>query len=167
MYQLAILTVFPVAVIFAAAMDLFSMTIPNRISLALIAGFFCLAPFAGLNLQDIGMHVLAGLTMLAIMIGLFSLNYIGGGDAKLASAVALWFGFGDLLEYAFVATMLGGLLSIGFLAFRMVPLPYEWARAPWIERLHTPRGHIPYGIALAVGALITYNQSFWLRSVVG
>jgi prepilin peptidase CpaA len=49
-YQIAILTVFPIAVIFAAAMDLFSMTIPNRISLVLIAGFFCLAPFSGLGL---------------------------------------------------------------------------------------------------------------------
>jgi prepilin peptidase CpaA len=166
-YQIAILTVFPIAVIFAAAMDLFSMTIPNRISLVLIAGFFCLAPFAGLGLEDIGMHVLAGLLMLAITICLFSLNFIGGGDAKLASAVALWFGFGDLLEYVFCATMLGGLLSVAFLVFRQVPLPYAWAQAPWIERLHTPRGGIPYGIALAVAALITYNQSFWLRSVTG
>jgi prepilin peptidase CpaA len=166
-YQLAILTVFPVAVIFAAAMDLFSMTIPNRISLALIAGFFCLAPFSGLNLEDIGMHVLAALLMLTITIGLFSLHFIGGGDAKLASAVALWFGFGSLLEYVFVATLLGGLLSVAFLLFRQVPLHYEWARAPWIQRLHAPRGGIPYGIALAVAALITYNQSFWLRSVTG
>jgi prepilin peptidase CpaA len=166
-YQIAILTVFPIAVIFAAAMDLFSMTIPNRISLVLVAGFFCLAPFAGLGMQDIGMHVLAGLLMLVITIGLFSLNFIGGGDAKLASAVALWFGFGDLLEYVFAATMLGGLLSVAFLLFRQVPLPYAWARAPWIERLHAPRGGIPYGIALALAALITYNQSFWLRSVAG
>jgi prepilin peptidase CpaA len=166
-YHIAILTVFPIAVIFAAAMDLFSMTIPNRISLVLIAGFFALAPFAGLSMHDVGMHVLAGLLMLGITIGLFSLRFIGGGDAKLSSAVALWFGFGDLLEYVFVATMLGGLLSVAFLAFRQVPLPYEWARAPWIQRLHAPRGGIPYGIALALGALITYNQSFWLRSVAG
>jgi prepilin peptidase CpaA len=166
-YHIAILTVFPIAVIFAAAMDLFSMTIPNRISLVLIAGFFALAPFAGLSLQDVGMHVLAGLLMLGITVVLFSLHFIGGGDAKLASAVALWFGFGDLLEYVFVATMLGGVLSVAFLAFRQLPLPYEWARAPWIQRLHAPRGGIPYGIALALGALITYNQSFWLRSVAG
>jgi prepilin peptidase CpaA len=164
-YQIAILTVFPIAVIFAAAMDLFSMTIPNRISLVLIAGFFCLAPFSGLNLEQIGMHVLAGLLMLAITVGLFSLRFIGGGDAKLASAVALWFGFGDLLEYVFMATMIGGVLSVAFLLFRQVPLPYGWARAAWIQRLHAPRGGIPYGIALALAALITYNQSFWLRSV--
>jgi prepilin peptidase CpaA len=164
-YHLAILTLFPAAVIFAAAMDLFSMTIPNRISLALVAGFFCLAPFSGLDLQQIGMHVLAGLLMLAIMVTLFAFNLLGGGDAKLASAVALWLGFGDLLDYAFTASLLGGVLSIAFLAFRQVPLPYEWARAPWIERLHAPRAGIPYGIALSVAALIVYNQSFWMRGL--
>ena len=47
MYELAILTVFPAAVAFAGAMDLFTMTIPNRISLALVAGFAVLAPLAG------------------------------------------------------------------------------------------------------------------------
>jgi len=166
-YQIAILTLFPVAVIFAAAMDLFSMTIPNRISLALIAGFFCLAPFAGLTLEDIGMHVLAGLVMLAITITLFAFHFIGGGDAKLAAAVSLWFGFGGLLEYAVYASLLGGVLSIAFIVFRQVPLPYAWARAAWVERLHAPRGGIPYGIALSAAALIVYHQSFWLRGLSG
>lgn len=166
-YHIAILTIFPAAVIFAAAMDLFSMTIPNRISLTLVAAFFCLAPFAGLSLEDVGMHVLAGLLMLSITIGLFAMNYIGGGDAKLASSVALWLGFGDLMEYALYASLLGGALSIAFLAFRQLPLPYAWARAEWVERLHAPRGGIPYGIALSVAALIVYNQSFWLRSIAG
>ena len=168
MYHIAILTIFPTAVILAAAMDLFSMTIPNRISLALLAGFFCLAPFSGLSLQDVGMHVLAGLLMLAITITLFAMHYIGGGDAKLASAVALWLGFGDdLLLYGLYASILGGALSILFILFRQVPLPYKWARAPWIARLHAPRGGIPYGIALAVAALIVYHQSFWLRGLTG
>ena len=167
MYQIAILTIFPAAVIFAAAMDLFSMTIPNRISLALIAGFFCLAPVSGLSLEDIGLHVLAGLLMLAITVTLFSLNYIGGGDAKLAAAVALWLGFGDLLAYGIYASLLGGALSIAFIVFRQVPLPEALARTPWIERLHTPKGGIPYGIALALAGLIVYHQSFWLRGLAG
>lgn len=165
MYQIALLTIFPAAVIFAAAFDLFSMTIPNRISLALIAGFFCLAPFANLSLEDIGMHVLAGLLMLSVTVALFAFNLIGGGDAKLAAAVALWLGFNDLLAYAVTASILGGVLSIGFLLFRQIPLPYAWAKAPWIERLHTPRGGIPYGIALSAAALIIYHQSFWMRGL--
>ena len=80
MYQLALLTIFPAAVIFAAAMDLFSMTIPNRISIALVAGFFCLAPFSNLSFEDVGMHVLAGLLMLSITVTMFAFHFIGGGD---------------------------------------------------------------------------------------
>ena len=167
MYQIALLTVFPTAVIFAAAMDLFSMTIPNRISLVLVAGFFCLAPFANLSLEDVGMHVLAGLTMLAFTVTLFAFKFLGGGDAKLAAAAALWLGFDDLLAYAFTASLIGGALSLGFLMFRQVPLPYAWARAPWIERLHMPRGDIPYGVALAAAALIVYHQSVWMRGLAG
>ena len=168
MYQIAVLTIFPAAVILAAFTDFFSMTIPNRISLALVAGFFCLAPFAGLSLQDMGLHVLAGLLVLALTVALFAFNFIGGGDAKLAAAVALWLGLGDdLLDYGFAASMLGGLLSIAFIAFRRVPLPYKWAEAAWIARLHAPRGGIPYGIALSVAALLVYHQSFWLRGISG
>ena len=168
MYQIAVLTIFPVAVILAAATDLFSMTIPNRISLALVVGFFCLAPFAGLSVQDIGMHVLAGLLVLALTVTLFAFRLLGGGDAKLASAVALWLGFGnDLLEYGFDASMIGGVLALAFLAFRQIPLPYKWAEAPWIARLHAPRGGMPYGIALSVAALIVYHQSFWMHRISG
>ena len=167
MYQLALLTIFPAAVIFAAAWDLFSMTIPNRISLALVAGFFCLAPFSHLSLEDIGMHVLAGLLVLSITVAMFAFHFIGGGDAKLAAAVALWFGFSDLLTYAVTASMFGGVLSIAFLVFRQMPLPYAWAGAVWIKRLHAPRGGIPYGVALSAAALIVYHESFWMRGFAG
>ena len=107
------------------------------------------------------------ITRSLLTVTLFALHYIGGGDAKLASAVALWLGFGELLTYGLYASLLGGALSIGFLAFRQVPLPYAWAQAPWIERLHAPRGGIPYGIALSVAGLIVYHQSFWLRGLAG
>ena len=56
MYEFAILTVFPFAVAFAGAMDLFTMTIPNRISLAMIAAFAVLAPLAGLGLGNMAYH---------------------------------------------------------------------------------------------------------------
>ena len=89
MYEFAILTVFPFAVAFAGAMDLFTMTIPNRISLAMIAAFAVLAPLAGLGLGNIAYHAGAGLLVLAIGVLLFIPGWIGGGDAKLAAASGL------------------------------------------------------------------------------
>ena len=49
--------------------------------------------------------------------------------------------------------------------FRQVPLPYEWAKALWIQRLHKPNGGIPFGIALAAAALFVYHHSFWMRGL--
>ena len=52
-----LLTIFPGAMAFAAATDLFTMTVPNRLVLVLTAGFFILAPMVGLGWADIGLHV--------------------------------------------------------------------------------------------------------------
>ncbi len=167
MYELAIMLVFPALVVFGGAMDLFSMTIPNRVSILLIAAFFCLAPFSNMSLADVGMHVAAGLTVLAVTFALFSFRIIGGGDAKLAAAVALWLGFSNLVDYSIMTALLGGALAITLLGFRKIPLPASWVHFEWLDRLHRPKGDIPYGIALSAAALIVYQQSFWYRAVTG
>jgi prepilin peptidase CpaA len=166
-YDFAILTIFPAAVIFAAAYDLFSMTIPNRISIALIAGFFLVVPFSNLTLQDVGWHILGAVIVLLVTGTMFAFNKLGGGDAKLATAVALWLGMSNLLDFGMLATLLGGLLALGFLAFRRYPLPFLWAEADWVQRLHKRGNGIPYGLALAAAALIVYKDSFWFRGIGG
>ncbi|HRK18235.1 MAG TPA: prepilin peptidase [Hyphomicrobiaceae bacterium] len=165
MYEFAVLTILPAAVIFAAAFDLFTMTIPNRISLALIGGFFLIAPFSSLTLVDIGWHVAAAAIVLAITFTLFAFGFLGGGDAKLATAIALWLGISNVVDFWLLATVLGGLLALAFLSFRKLPLPFAWAEAEWIQRLHKPNGGIPYGVALAAAALLIYKDSFWFRSL--
>jgi prepilin peptidase CpaA len=161
MYDLAILTVFPAAVAFAGAMDLFTMTIPNRISLALVAGFVVLAPFAGLGVADLASHAGAGLLVLAIGVLLFIPGWIGGGDAKLTAAVALWLGFENLFAYLFCVAIAGGALTILFLKVRATPLPLFVCTQSWAVRLHDRRTGVPYGIALAGGALLVYPHTSW------
>ena len=85
---------------------------------------------------------------------LFALGYIGGGDAKLFAAVALWLGPHDLLSYTLVATLLGGFLTLTLLGLRHLPLPAGLARQDWILKLHDNRSGIPYGVALAAGAFV-------------
>jgi len=156
------LLLFPALMAFAASSDLFTMTISNRLSLALAAGFLLLAAVTGMGLHDFGMHLAAGALVLAVAFALFSQGWIGGGDAKLAAATALWFGFGHLLDYLVYASLFGGVLALVLIQFRKLPLPAPLARQHWILRLHEKGGGVPYGIALAAAALIVYPKTGWM-----
>ncbi len=157
------LLLFPALMAFAASSDLITMTISNRISLALIAGFLVLAVMTGMPLAEIGMHVGAAAAVLAVAFVFFARGWIGGGDAKLAAATAMWLGFDQLPNYVIVASLLGGILTIAILRFRMMPLPSALAGQEWAKRLHRMDTGIPYGIALA--ALMIYPDTPWMKSL--
>ena len=158
------LTLFPAMMAFAASSDLFTMTISNRVSLMLVGGFFALAAITGVDAAEMISHLSAGCVVLVAGFGLFARGIIGGGDAKLAAAAALWLGFDHLLPYLLLASLLGGALSIGLIWFRMAPLPEWLARQTWIERLHAKDGGVPYGIALAAAALAVYPDTAWMAA---
>jgi prepilin peptidase CpaA len=160
------LLLFPALIAFAASSDLLTMTISNRVSLALAAGFLALAAINGMSLQDIGMHAGAGGVVLAAGFACFSFGWIGGGDAKLAAATALWFGFSYLLDYLVYASLFGGALTLLLIQFRLLPLPAMLARHGWIMRLHEKGGGVPYGIALAAAALIVYPKTGWMSAII-
>ncbi|HXX25917.1 MAG TPA: prepilin peptidase [Pseudolabrys sp.] len=159
------LLLFPALMAFAASSDLLTMTISNKLSLALTACFFLLVLVTGMNLGEIGMHVAAAALVLVIAFGMFTQGWIGGGDAKLAAATALWFGFGHLLDFLVYASLLGGVLTLVLIQFRKLPLPGPLARQSWIMRLHEKGGGVPYGIALAAAALIVYPKTGWMPAI--
>lgn len=156
---------FPALMAFAAASDLFTMTISNRVSLALLAGFVFLALLGGMGWHDMLMHLGAGATVLVVAFGCFAMGWVGGGDAKVAASVALWFGFDHLLNYLLYASLFGGALTILLLQFRQWPLPYPLSGQAWLNRLHDRQSGIPYGIALALGALMIYPETEWIKAV--
>src|SRR5258705_9302916 len=82
--DIARLLLFPALMAFAAASDLLTMTISNRVSLALAAGFLVLAPLGGMGLQAMLLHLGAGATVLAVAFACFAMGWMGGGDAKVA-----------------------------------------------------------------------------------
>jgi len=163
--DLARLFLFPALMAFAAASDLFTMTISNRVSLLLVAGFFALAGFGGMPIADIGLHVAAGLTVLVLAFACFAFGWMGGGDAKVAASVGLWFGFGPLPDYLLLISLFGGALTLLILQFRQWPLPYALNSQDWLQRLHHKTSGIPYGIALALGALVIYPETDWMKAV--
>ena len=159
------LLLFPALMAFAAASDLFTMTISNRVSLALAAGFLALALASGMGPSEILSHLGAGAGVLAVSFVCFAFGWIGGGDAKVAAAAALWFGFGPLLNFLVYASLFGGVLTLLLLQFRQWPLPYPLAGQAWLLKLHAKESGIPYGIALAIGALVVYPETEWIKAV--
>jgi prepilin peptidase CpaA len=157
---------FPSFMIFAAASDLVSMTISNKVSLALMAGFMVFALMVGMPLSTIGWHWAMFGIVLVCSFALFSFGAIGGGDAKLAAATALWLGWEQSFNYLVVAAFFGGVLTLAIMNMRTVPLPERLAGVGWIARLYRADEGIPYGIALAAAAIMVYPDTPWMRQLV-
>ena len=159
------LTLFPALMAFAASSDLLTMTIANRVSLILIGGFALLAVLSGLSGAEFVSHLGAAAIVLAVAFTCFACGWIGGGDAKLAAATALWLGVSHLFDYLVYASILGGALTLMIVQFRTLPLPHILIGKEWAERLHREGGGVPYGIALAAAALLIYPQTEWMTAL--
>jgi len=164
--ELLVVFVMPALLAAAAGWDLASYTIPNVLSLALVGAFAVFAVAIGMTPGTIGMHLLAGILALAVGFTLFALGYVGGGDAKLFGAIVLWLGFRNLLDFAFLVSVFGGALALLLLSLRRWPLPAALMGQSWLVRLHDSRSGVPYGIALAAGALILLPHTDIFRLAV-
>jgi len=166
--QAALLLVFPALVIVGALRDLTSYTIPNWVSGLLILGFVPAALSLGLPLPTIGLHLGVAVAALVIGMAMFALNWIGGGDAKLFAASALWLGWPGSLEFVVITGLAGGVLTFALLGLRSPMIrPYMLSGPGWINRLAEPKGDLPYGVAIAVGALVAFPGSPLMRAWPG
>ncbi len=160
--QAAAFLIFVVLMIYAAISDLTSMRIPNVIPAGLVLAFFVYAIGTGTAWTTVVPHIATGAAVLVVSFALFALGVIGGGDAKLAAAIALWLGTGLVLDYLLLAAILGGLLTLLILCFRNIPQPAFTVRWEWANRLYQPRTGVPYGIALAAAALkVLPSSTLW------
>jgi prepilin peptidase CpaA len=148
------LIIFPILMAYAASSDLLTMKIANWLIAALIVSYFALAMIAGVSWNEIGMNAAAGVLVLVFSFAFFVFGWIGGGDAKLVAATAMWVGFPLLLPYVVYAALLGGGLTLIIIAMRRYPLPAGLSSVKWIDRLHDNKSGVPYGIALAIAGLL-------------
>lgn len=155
--------VFSFVMIYAGLADLTTLKIRNWLSGLLVASYALLAPLAGFGLREIGFSIAVGAIVLVIAFALFSFGWVGGGDAKLASATVLWLGADHTLTYFFYMALFGGGLAISLLMFRTVLIPVSWHRQVWISRLHAGETGIPYGVAMAAAALIVFKETPWMK----
>lgn len=158
MIEAAALVVFPILMVFSAFADLLTMTIPNRVSLTLVASFAILALYLQMPLAAALSHFSCGAAMLVATFIMFQFRWIGGGDAKLAAATALWLGWDQLLDYGLIASLAGGALTLAILELRRLG-PLSLAKSPYFAHLCDKTAGVPYGIALAIAGLLVYPQS--------
>jgi prepilin peptidase CpaA len=168
MLEALIFVVFPFCMVFAAVSDALSMTIANRVSLLLVATFAVVAPLTGMDWSSYGLHFGAGFMVLAVTFLMFAIGGMGGGDAKLMAATALWMGFNiGLLGYLVTSAFLGGVLTIAILSYRKSPLAEMTGSNMFLRHFADPKVGVPYGVALGVGGLICYPDSPLMLWAVG
>lgn len=153
---------FPALLLAAGASDIAAMRIPNLLTGVIALAFPVAAAGTAMPYEALLWHMGAGLAALVIGMGIFALGWAGGGDAKLFAASVLWLGPEAAPAYALMAALFGGGLTLGLLAFRRLPLPAPLAGQGWLMRLHDPQEGVPYGVALALGALAVFPQSIWM-----
>lgn len=131
----------------AAVRDLTSLTIPNRVAAAVAAAAAGGVLSAVPDPAGWGAYFAVGLAVLAAGAVLFFLGLWGAGDAKLLAAASLAAGFDGLPVLALWTALCGGLLAVVLLVLRRL-------RPPWCRHLTAGSGGVPYGVAIAAGAVI-------------
>ena len=150
----------------AALEDARSFTIPNWISLTLAAAFPLATMAVGMPLQTVALNVAAGLAALVIGMVMFALRWVGGGDAKLFAAVSLWLGWVAIPTFVVATALAGGGLAVLLLSVRSAPLrPIVLLGPSWVVRLAEPGEGIPYGVAIAIGAIAAFPLTLFGASL--
>jgi prepilin peptidase CpaA len=154
---------------FAAWRDFATRTIPDGVSIALAAIGIGTQALAGLWPLVTAIATAAALG--GLLVFLHARDMLGGGDVKLATALALCLSPGDTLNMVFATALAGGVLGVFYLALqRLLPVPTSSRPetrpqgAPWrllaVEAWRIRRrGPLPYGVAIAAGGTLVLLQT--------
>ena len=154
-----VLASFSALMVYAAYSDLKSYTLPNFISLLLMAGFALIMLILQPPLSAIGWHVVVGAILFVVGFILFATGLFGGGDVKVIAALGLWLGPMNVLSFLTLMAIFGGVLALALLVFRKTKIPQHWLDNGAIAGLHSKEEGIPYGVAIAVAALIEFPKT--------
>lgn len=137
-----------IILVIAAVIDVRTFTISNRLNLcvALLAPLYWWSVSLPLW-PDAAVQLAAGAIVFLILAGAFYLGMMGGGDVKLAAALALWFSPQEILKFLVVMSIAGGVLTLVILIAHRL-------------RSKVGRPKIPYGVAIACGGLVILTQRF-------
>lgn len=150
--------VFPLAMVYAALRDVASFEVPNWLPAAMVLVFIALWLAGGQGMAVLGWHLSAGLAVLAAGWTLFAAGIMGGGDAKMLAAGALWIGWPGLAEFVLATALAGGVLALVIVALRRASLPASWTARPWMQRLRDAEQGIPYCVAIGIAGLWVFRD---------
>ena len=143
-----LLAILAILLVVAAIIDVRTFTISNGLNavVALLAPLYWLSvgldPWPGMAIQ---VGVAAG--VFALFALAFVVGMMGGGDVKLAAALALWFPPGATLKFLVLMSVAGGVLTVLVLIAHRL-------------RKREGRPEIPYGVAIAFGGLAILAQRY-------
>ena len=153
----------------SARSDFMCMTIPNSYVLAVVVSFFPAFFLLSIFAPEVGFfsswvsHLLGGGVLFALTYALFHFGFIGGGDAKMLSAYGLWVGVGELLAFLFFTALAGGLLgAVTLYLEKKKPLKIDGGDG-WLAKAQAGERKVPYGVAIFLGALITFWQLGYIQ----
>ena len=153
--------------VWAAVSDGLRMIIPNWIPLSIFILFLAVQGLQWVlgvtpPILPFWSSLAVGGGALAVLTGLFALNWMGGGDVKLIAATAFWAGTEYIFDFLFVMALAGGILSLFFILKQRMALKNSQSKK---VKSQTPANkkqrkttYIPYGIAISSGGLFVVNQ---------
>ena len=148
-----------------------SLRIPNWLTLLTAGLFFPAALLLQMPLAEFGSHILAGVLLFIIGYLLFTFGIFGGGDGKLMAAAGLWFGVSKMVPFLLFTAFAGGVLAVAVIAWSVVMMSWEIEGdtapfAGFAKKLRTMTPSVPYGVALAVGGILAFKDTWWLNGMV-
>lgn len=150
--------ILPFSTIAAAYQDVRYLRIPNPISIALAVLYLPVALFSPLAITEIALSYAVGLVVLVAGAVLFWRGIIGGGDAKLLAAVAIWVGWPGIGPFLFGVAIFGGVFALLFVSLRFVPSVITRKFLPWLGDVEILRQKMPYGLAIMASSLLYFPK---------
>ena len=156
------ISIFPILMIIAGAGDALSLRIPNWLTLAIFAAFFPLAWATGMPLADFGLHVLTAVVLLVVGFASLLRRAVRWRrcqtDGRGGSLVWQLAGFAIFGFYRHGRRRLGALRR--FVGRHFHELGHS--RGSWAKKISGLKPNVPYGYAIAIGAILAFPESWWM-----
>lgn len=158
--------------VFSAVSDVKELKIPNAYPVIVLGAFVASygAMFALGYHDQVFMpwkeHLISGVILFVGGFILFATGAYGAGDSKLIAAYGFWFGFKALVAFVFYTSILGALLAAVTLYIKRTK-PFKAPKSVWIKQIQEEDSRaVPYGVAIAVGAVIAFVYSGYFSKEV-